>query len=300
LKYQELGHNTVWFNHFADSNIHTQYLGYDDYPPVRSTRGHNGSLFMSHLEHIIKGKFINKNGMIGAEYGSFLSNGKITLQNSRFKEITRRLFEGASCDTLVLADRISKEDIVVAEEYGIPYIIGIRENIGIGKAFNRLFEEAKYDKVMILENDWVLIEDKATTERVIKETIAALDGIIHFARLRHVKNPGDPLYTRQFAGREMDSPEHLLDSIHWLEDDLKYEYPDKIGEVNGFLFTDSEFGNHTNNPFMCTKEFYKTHIQPYTGEGLELEGKIREYWQKAHHVVAHNKTGLFTHFRIDR
>ena len=176
-------------------------------------------------------------------------------------------------DITVFAQDVSKEDIVVAEEYGIPYIIGIRENIGIGKAFNRLFEEAKYDKVMILENDWVLIEDKATTERVIKETIAALDGIIHFARLRHVKNPGDPLYTRQFAGREMDSPEHLLDSIHWLEDDLKYEYPDKIGEVDGFLFTDSEFGNHTNNPFMCTKEFYKTHIQPYTGEGLELEGK---------------------------
>ena len=203
-------------------------------------------------------------------------------------------------DITVFAQDVSKEDIVVAEEYGIPYIIGIRENIGIGKAFNRLFEDAKYDKVMILENDWVLIEDKATTERVIKETIAALDGIVHFARLRHVKRPGDPLYTRQFAGREMDSPEHLLDSIHWLEDDLKFGYPDKIGEVDGFLFTDSEFGNHTNNPFMCTKEFYKTHIQPYTGEGLELEGKIREYWQKAHHVVAHSKTGLFTHFRIDR
>mgnify|MGYP000232577614 FL=1 len=93
-------------------------------------------------------------------------------------------------DITVFAQDVSVEDIEVAEEYGIPSIIGIRENIGIGKAFNRLFEDAKYDKVMILENDWVLIEDKATTERVIKETIAALDGIVHFARLRHVKNPG--------------------------------------------------------------------------------------------------------------
>lgn len=203
-------------------------------------------------------------------------------------------------DIILFAQEGTVEDTKLAAEYGITFVIVKNNNVGIGQAFNDLFKHARYDKVMILENDWVLIEDKPTTEKVINETIEALDGIVHFARLRHVKSPGDPLYTRQFAGREMDSPEHLLDSIHWLGDDLKYEYPDKIGEIKGFLFTDSEFGNHTNNPFMCTKEFYNTHIKPYTGEGLELEGKIREYWQKAHHVVAHSKIGLFTHFRIDR
>ena len=203
-------------------------------------------------------------------------------------------------DIMLFAQEGTIEDAEIAEEYGINCVILKNKNIGIGPAFNQMFEAAKYNKVMILENDWVLVEDKATTERVIGETIKALDGIVDFARLRHVKNPGDPLYTRQFAGDEMRSPEHLLDSIHWLGDDLKYKFPDIVGEVDGFLFTDSEYGNHTNNPFMCTKEFYSAHIKPYTGEGLELEGKIREYWQKAHHVVAHSKTGLFTHSRVDR
>ncbi len=203
-------------------------------------------------------------------------------------------------DIILFAQEATAQDAELAAEFGINTVIAKSKNVGIGPAFNEMFERAQYDKVMILENDWVLIEDKATTEKVIKQTVEVLGDVVHFARLRHVKQPGDPLYTRQFAGREMDSPEHLLDSIHWLGDDLKYEYPDKIGEINGFLFTDSEFGNHTNNPFMCTKEFYNTHIKPYTGEGIELEGKIREYWQKAHHVVAHHKIGLFKHFRIDR
>lgn len=203
-------------------------------------------------------------------------------------------------DIILFAQEATTQDVDIAAEFGITTVIAKSKNVGIGPAFNEMFDRAQYDKVMILENDWVLIEDKLTTEKVIKQTVEVLGDIVHFARLRHVKQPGDPLYTRQFAGREMDSPEHLLDSIHWLGDDLKYTYPDKIGEVSGFLFTDSEFGNHTNNPFMCTKEFYNTHIKPYTGEGLELEGKIREHWQKAHHVVAHHKIGLFKHFRIDR
>lgn len=109
LKYQELGHNAVWFNHFADTDIHNAYLGNDDLPPVRSTRGEGGSLFMNHLSHIMPDKFINKNGMIGPEYGAFLNRGKITLQNSRFGEITRRIFEGAACDTMVLSDKLSEE-----------------------------------------------------------------------------------------------------------------------------------------------------------------------------------------------
>ena len=130
--------------------------------------------------------------------------------------------------------------------------------------------------------------------------MAGLNGIIDFVRLRHVEHPGDPLYTRQYAGNEMRSPEHLLDAIHWLGEDLKYKYPEHIAEVRGILFADSEFGNHTNNPFMCTKGFYNNYIRPYSGEGIELEGKIRESWRSGGYNVGHHKTGLFTHYRIDR
>ena len=206
------------------------------------------------------------------------------------------------CDDVILfAQEGDAQDFAIAQEYGIASVIGSSDNIGIGKAFNRLFKEAKHDKVMILENDWVLVEDKESTEKVINESIAALEsGQVDFIRLRHVKHPGDPLYTWQFAGNEMKSPEHLLDAIHWLGEGLKDKFPDKVSQGDGFLVTDSEFGNHTNNPFMCSKEFYTNNIEPYTGKGIELEGKIRESWRSSNYLVGHSTTGLFTHNRIDR
>jgi hypothetical protein len=163
LKYQALGHNTVWFNHFADSNIHTQYVGQDNYPPVRSTRGENGSLFMNHLNHIMKGKFINMNGMIGAEYGAFLNNGKITLQNSRFGEITRRLFEGMSCDTLVLADRLSKDtniDELFTENQDIVYYDGYPDCVA--KINYYLSTEGEKERLRIAHNGFLNVRNNHT------------------------------------------------------------------------------------------------------------------------------------------
>lgn len=126
--YNELGFNSVWFNHFADTNIHNNYSGFDYYPPVRSTRGPGGSQFMDQLQGIMPEKFVNKNGMIGIEYGMFLNNGKIVLQNSRWQEITRRIFEGMACGRLVITDRlpehthindlfIENEDIIYYDNY---------------------------------------------------------------------------------------------------------------------------------------------------------------------------------------
>ena len=203
-------------------------------------------------------------------------------------------------DIILYAQEANENDVKISDMYGLTAIIESKHNVGIGRAFNDLFHYAKYDKVLILENDWILLEDKVVTHDVIKSSMEVLDDIVDFVRLRHVKTPGDPLYTRQFANREMDSPYHLLDAIHWHGEDLKYKFPDKIGQIKDFMFTDSEFGNHTNNPFMCTKEFYNTSIKPFSGEGIELEGKINEHWIKANHIVAHNTTGLFTHFRINR
>lgn len=158
LKYQELGHNAVWFNHFADSTIHTTYLGHDNYPPVRSTRGHNGSLFMTHLAQIMPDKFINKNGMIGKEYGMFLNNGKITLQNSRFSEITRRLFEAAACNTMILADRLPEQsniDDIFTEGEDIIYYDSYPDCIA--KINYYLSPEGEKERLRIAHNGYSLV-----------------------------------------------------------------------------------------------------------------------------------------------
>jgi spore maturation protein CgeB len=42
------------------------------------------------------------------EHTSFLNSGMMVLQNSRWGEITRRIFEGMACGKMVLTDRLSE------------------------------------------------------------------------------------------------------------------------------------------------------------------------------------------------
>lgn len=128
----ELGYDCKWENHWADTRIHKTYKSIDLLPPVRSTRGTGGSQFMDYLSRIMPNKFINKNGLTGREYGSFLNNGKIVLQNSRWKEVTRRIFEGMACGTMVLTDRLPKETYIndlFTENEDIVYYDGIDDCI---------------------------------------------------------------------------------------------------------------------------------------------------------------------------
>lgn len=109
---KKMGYNVIWFNHFADSNIHDIYNVKDNYPPVRSTRGLRGSNLMDILSNVMPNKFINRNGLDGENYGKFLNGGLITLQNSRWGEITRRIFEGMACGTMVLTDRLHESTMI--------------------------------------------------------------------------------------------------------------------------------------------------------------------------------------------
>lgn len=103
---KEMGHNAIWWPHFCDQFIHKPYPHTPGTAPVRSTRGPGGSQFLDELSRIMPDKFLNKNGMLGEEYGRFLGEGLITVQSSRFKEVTRRIFEGMACHTCVLTDRL--------------------------------------------------------------------------------------------------------------------------------------------------------------------------------------------------
>ena len=49
----------------------------------------------------------NKNGLNVKQHTEFLNKGLMVIQNSRWGEITRRLFEGMACGKLVIADRLN-------------------------------------------------------------------------------------------------------------------------------------------------------------------------------------------------
>ena len=173
--------------------------------------------------------------------------------------------------------------------------------MGIGQGFSDITKYAQNDIVLLLENDWVLVESEEVSKKRLSDGINILQqGIADVVKYRSRNFPGDPLYTRQFIGNELLSVKHLLDCVHWRE------HPDK--DFPGLISYEKEFGvylakacnaNQTNNPCMFLKSFYMENITPFAGTGDQLEVKIDRWWQQQDFVIAHGE-GLFTHNRIDR
>lgn len=202
-------------------------------------------------------------------------------------------------DVTILFQEVTTQDIEIASHFGID-CIGLQKNIGIGKGFIKLTENAKEDFVLVLEHDWNLIEDKETTYKILQRSISAIEMGLNVVRLRHRKNPGHPHYSFKYQGKELEyydaeiectSP-HLLDSIHWCDPSEKFS--ELIKKSEDMFWTTSRYGNWTNNPCLYRKQFYLDIVRPFAGEGIQLEGNISKWWAKQTYKVGHNE-GLFTH-----
>ncbi len=203
-------------------------------------------------------------------------------------------------DVNILFQEFSDEDLKLAVEFNLNFI-GHSTNIGIGKGFLNLAEEAESKYLLLLEHDWHLIEDLWTTRRDLYQGLDLLDSGLECIRYRHRTDPGHPHYSFRNKGNELTyydneieaySP-HLLDSIHWLENPDE-DFPDKINKVGDWFYTTSKWGNWTNNPCLYRTEFYKSIVQDFVGDGVELEGKISKWWNRQEYGVAHGN-GLFKH-----
>lgn len=202
-------------------------------------------------------------------------------------------------DVTILFQEFNEQDYQISKHFGLD-IIGMNSNIGIGKAFIKLTENAQTDNVLVLEHDWNLIEDKETTYRTLQKSISALELGLDVVRLRHRKNPGNPHFSFRHQGKELTyyddeigctSP-HLLDSVHWCEPDI--EFPEYIKKSEDMFWTTSRYGNWTNNPCLYKKQFYLDVVRPFAGEGIGLEGNISKWWAQQEYKVGHNE-GLFKH-----
>jgi hypothetical protein len=125
-EYRICGINADWVPHWADTavqfpmNLEPEYVGV-------TSRGRGGSEFLDYLTNWAEGAIGNRNGMDAVEHTKFLNTGLMVIQNSRWKEITRRIFEAMACGKMVLTDRldvstglsemfIDGEDIVYYDE----------------------------------------------------------------------------------------------------------------------------------------------------------------------------------------
>jgi len=107
-EYIKKGINAEWINHFADTKVQFPMNLEPKYVAV-TTRGIGNSEFLDYLTHWAEGAVGNRNGLGPKEHTEFLNSGMMVIQNSRWKEITRRIFEGMACGKMVLTDNLSPE-----------------------------------------------------------------------------------------------------------------------------------------------------------------------------------------------
>lgn len=225
------------------------------------------------------------------------NNGK-TLKNTLSSYRKNGLLE-ISDDITVLFQEVSNQDKEIAKQFGIKHI-GLEENIGIGKGVSQLIENAKYELVLFLENDWELIENKKTLQERINSGIKMLENGFDIIRYRSRKNPGYPVHSLTHKGKELEyyddwhkvtSP-HLLESLYWL--DPTKSFPDKIQKQGEYFITTSRWANWTNNPFLLRKDFYLKNISEIAKKSEHFERDIAEWWVKQDFRIAQGE-GLFTH-----
>lgn len=105
LKYTNLGRSALWVPHFADTRVQYPMHIPIEYIAV-TTRGYGNSQVLDEITRWGDGSIGNRNGMDGIEHAKFLNSGLMVIQNSRWEELTRRIFEGMACCKLVITDRL--------------------------------------------------------------------------------------------------------------------------------------------------------------------------------------------------
>ena len=123
-KYTSEGYKAMWFPHFADLEMYPDKV-YDIIPDLDAvcTRDISDTFFQSVRKRLGK-RFDTRAGLHALEHSSYLRRGKIVLQNSQYKEITRRVFEGMLANRMVIADRPEKDtrvDLIFDEGKDVVY-----------------------------------------------------------------------------------------------------------------------------------------------------------------------------------
>lgn len=106
LAYKAKEINVEWITHFADTAVQFPMNLNPEYVAV-TTRGFGNSNFLDYLTQWSDGAIGNRNGLNEREHTEFMNKGLMVIQNSRWGEITRRIFEGMACGKLVITDRLN-------------------------------------------------------------------------------------------------------------------------------------------------------------------------------------------------
>lgn len=223
---------------------------------------------------------------------------------------------------IIFFQELSQEDIEIANNFECNYF-GDNHNIGILNAFIKLVEKCETDYFIFSENDWYLIENKEVTNKILEDCIELFNNdSCDLIRLRHRKNPGEPLYSRpkdkeEWFKNDITGFPYKLESLSWIEEpNIIYNniFNEFIGNYKWYI-TSLIHQKWSNNIFIAKTSYLKNIILPliknfiidnnkytgledilinynkYYGENIELDNIIKIYSK----IKLAGGEGLFTH-----
>lgn len=170
-KYTECGFKAVWLPHFADP----LFLG-EEIKPIYDaiTSRHFSEPFFLELKNRLGNQFFARDEFANEkDHLSFLKQGKIVVQNSKYKEITRRIFEGMLANRLVITDRPdpdTKIDLIFRENEDIVYFDTIEDCVDKIKYFS----ENKKERDRITTNGHTKVVKNHTIQKRVQKLLELL------------------------------------------------------------------------------------------------------------------------------
>ena len=197
------------------------------------------------------------------------------------------------------------EEKAVCDSFQIRAIC-LPDNGRMASGFKAIYENANHEYILFLENDFVIHESPAKTIDFFKNIMYFMTSMnVDIVRGRSRTMPGEPNHAKN-AYKNWDPSVfihelHLSECIAWVEDP-ELIYPSKISRVEPICGTDKWYTSssasccYTNNPYVCSKMFFKRAILPYIQYGCDVETELTKKWSESEYICVFGP-GLFTHER---
>ena len=169
----------------------------------------------------------------------------------------------------IFFQELSEEDKKIAYNYKCNYF-GDKKNIGILNAFIKLVEKCETEFFIFSENDWFLVENKETTNKILEDCIELLkNNKCDIIKLRHRKKHGMPLYSKptnidEWLKQNINGFPYKLESLSWIEKPNK-SYNNLFTEFKNnytWYITTLQHQLWSNNIFIAKTSYLKEIVLP--------------------------------------
>ena len=266
-------------------------------PPL--AKGKGSSWPIAKEAFTVKEKYPISAGILSHFAPKTLEHTLQTYKDSGFLDAVEDVFV-----VLQKSDRQAEEK-EVCDSFGVRSVL-METNGKMASGFRAIYHHAKMDILLPLENDFAVYATRDTVDSFLSNALSFIrDKGYDVVRGRSRTHAGVPNYALEYwkdeAPHTFITSTFLSESIFW-EKDPELVYPSMIQRIPAENGTDAWYTsssrscNYTNNPFLCTKDFFSRAILPHLIDGENIEDRLMGIWAKQSYKCVFGP-GLFTHDR---